>query len=39
MSELENDSNYINKLTPDQIKAAIGGEIPYTSDFYITEEQ
>lgn len=39
MSELENDSNYINKITPDQIKEAIGNEIPYISDFYITEEQ
>ena len=39
MSELENDSNYINKITPEQIKAAVGNEIPYLSDFYITEEQ
>lgn len=39
MSELENDSNYINKITPDQIKEAVGNEIPYISDFYITEEQ
>jgi hypothetical protein len=39
MSELENDSNYINKITPEQIKAAVGNEIPYTSDFHITEEQ
>lgn len=39
MSELENDSNYINKITPDQIKAAVGNEIPYISDFHITEEQ
>jgi hypothetical protein len=39
MSELENDSNYINKITTDQIKEAVGNEIPYISDFYITEEQ
>ena len=39
MSELENDSNYINKITAEQIKAAIGSEIPFTSDFHITEEQ
>jgi hypothetical protein len=39
MSELENDSNYINKITPEQIKAAVGNEIPYISDFHVTEEQ
>ena len=39
MSQLENDSNYINKITPEQIKTAVGGEIPFTSDFYITEDQ
>lgn len=39
MSELENDSNYINKITPEQIKDAVGNEIPYISDFHITEEQ
>lgn len=39
LSQLENDSNYINNITTEQIKLAVDGKIPFISDFYITEDQ
>jgi hypothetical protein len=39
VSQLENDRNFIDTITPEQIKVAIGGEVSFKSDFLITEEQ
>jgi hypothetical protein len=39
VSQLENDKNFINEITPEQVKTAIGGEVAFRSDFTITEEQ
>lgn len=39
VSQLENDRNFIDEITPEQIKTAIGGEVSFKSDFIITEEQ
>ena len=38
-SQLENDKNFIDKITPEQIKLAIGDEVSYSADFIISEEQ
>lgn len=39
VSQLENDKNFINEITPEQVKTAIGGEVAFRPDFIITEEQ
>lgn len=39
ISQLENDKNFINEITPEQVKTAIGGEVAFKPDFIITEEQ
>jgi hypothetical protein len=39
VSQLENDKNFINEITPEQVKTAIGGEVAFRPDFVITEEQ
>lgn len=39
VSQLENDKNFINEITPEQVKTAIGGEVAFKPDFIITEEQ
>jgi hypothetical protein len=39
ISQLENDKNFINEITFEQIKAAIGDQVAYITDFTITEEQ
>jgi hypothetical protein len=36
---LENDKNFINEITFEQIKAAVGDQVAYVADFTITEEQ
>ena len=39
VSQLENDKKFINEITPEQVKTAIGGEVAFKPDFIITEEQ
>jgi hypothetical protein len=39
LSELINDKNFIDSITTDQVKAAIGEEVAFKPDFVITEEQ
>ena len=39
LSELINDKHFLDAITPDQVKDAIGGEVAFKPDFIITEEQ
>lgn len=39
VSQLVNDKNFIDEITPEQVKTAIGGEVAFKPDFVITEEQ
>ena len=39
LSELVNDKHFLDAITPDQVKDAIGGEVAFKPDFVITEEQ
>ena len=39
LSDLVNDKHFIDAITPDQVKDAIGGEVAFKQDFTVTEEQ
>lgn len=39
LSELINDKHFIDTITSEQVKAAIGGEVAFKSDYTITETQ
>ena len=39
VSQLENDKNFVDKITPEQIKIAIGNDVAYSADFSISTEQ